>query len=76
MKLPVPGDIYQHWKGQSYEVLLIGKLEENNEPAVIYRPVGQDNVWIREMKGWSDTIDVIEGEDIQRFKFVRNTKTA
>ena len=71
-KLPVPGDIYQHWKGQNYQVVLIGKTESDKEPAVIYVPVGQDNIWIRPMSEWSDIIDVIEGEAVPRFKFIRN----
>ena len=72
MKLPVPGDIYQHWKGQSYQVLLIAKSEKTNEPEVIYKPVGQDNAWTRPMKEWNDVIDSIEGEEVNRFKFIRN----
>jgi len=72
MRLPVPGDIYQHWKGLNYQVVLIGKSEKTTEAEVIYMPVGQDNVWIRPMKEWNDIIDSIEGEQVYRFKFIRN----
>lgn len=71
-KLPVPGDIYQHWKGRNYEVILVGKLEQTSEMCVIYKAIGKEDVWIRPQKEWSDKIDKIEGEPIERFKFVRN----
>ena len=71
-KRPIPGDIYQHWKGKNYQVILITKDEKTLEQRVVYCPVGQDNSWSREYKEWNDIVDVIEGEKVPRFKFIRN----
>ena len=73
-KLPVPGDIYQHWKGKNYQVILITKDEKTCEDRVVYCPVGQDNAWSRELNEWNDIIDTIEGDPVHRFKFIRNIK--
>lgn len=68
----VVGAIYQHYKGQRYRVIAIGKHSETLEDVVLYEvlyenPMGR--FWCRPVKMWSEMIEW-EGAHVPRFKFL------
>ena len=84
MQKILPG-IYQHYKGNLYEVIGVGHHSETLEELVVYRALydspefGPNALWVRPAEMFSEEIDVYpeeggEGKKVPRFKFVRNTE--
>lgn len=69
--IPKQGDIYRHYKGNFYEVLLIAKHTETEEDMVIYRSTGPNKStwWARPLSMWNETI-MYDGKTVPRFKKV------
>lgn len=62
-----PG-LYQHFKGNYYEVLYIARHSETVEPMVVYRALyGDRGVWTRPANMWNETVER-EGQTVQRFR--------
>ena len=62
-----PG-IYQHFKGNKYEVLGVGThTERSNERLVIYRDTSTGEIWARPTDKFLETVDV-DGETKPRFE--------
>ena len=62
-----PG-LYQHFKGNYYEVLYIARHSETVEPMVVYRALyGDRGVWTRPANMWNETVER-EGRVVQRFR--------
>ena len=36
-KYPMPGEIYEHYKGGTYEIMSLAKHSETNEIMVVYK---------------------------------------
>lgn len=52
-----PG-IYQHFKGNRYELLALATHSETMEPMVVYRALyGQRGLWVRPAAMWSQFVD-------------------
>jgi len=52
-----PG-IYEHFKGQRYEVLAVGKHSETEEPLVFYRKLYDDySFWARPLAMFEERVD-------------------
>ncbi|HUD02110.1 MAG TPA: DUF1653 domain-containing protein [Rhabdochlamydiaceae bacterium] len=63
----LPLGIYQHYKGNRYEVLGVGRHSETHEEMVIYRGLyGAHDFWIRPLSLFIDTVNW-EGKTIPRF---------
>jgi len=61
---------YQHFKGNFYQVLHIGKHSETEELHVVYQPeYGDKDIWIRPLSMFDETIER-DGKVIKRFKLV------
>jgi len=61
---------YQHYKGQHYQVLGVGKHSETREPLVFYRALyGDFGLWARPLTMFCECLE-IEGETIPRFRFM------
>jgi len=62
---------YQHYKGNLYDVLGIGRHTEADDYFVVYAPVeakeGTPEIWIRPYDMFMETVEV-DGEVIPRFK--------
>ncbi len=68
MKIP-PHSIFRHFKGTLYEVLIIAKDTETEEPVVIYQDVQKRGIiWARPASMWFD--EVLEG--VKRFERVND----
>lgn len=62
-----PG-LYQHFKGNYYEVLYIARHSETVEPMVVYRALyGDRGVWTRPADMWNETVER-DGQTYQRFR--------
>ena len=52
-----PG-IYQHFKGNRYEVIGIAHHSETMEPMVVYRALyGDHSLWVRPAAMWTEHVD-------------------
>lgn len=65
----IPG-IYQHYKGQRYEVHGVARHSETFEPLVVYRPLyGEGALWVRPYAMFTGTVTV-QGREQARFSLV------
>lgn len=61
--------MYQHFKGGLYEVIAIARHSEGLEDMVVYINKTDDQVWVRPLSMWKETIER-EGTKFIRFKKV------
>lgn len=67
--MSVEAGIYQHFKGQRYEVLAVGRHSETEEPLVFYRKLYDDySFWARPLTMFDE---VIERGDYKGPRFAR-----
>ena len=65
-----PRGIYQHYKGQQYEVLGCAHHSETEELLVVYRALyGDYGLWVRPFTMFSGSV-VVDGEPLPRFRFL------
>ena len=72
IKNNIKNGIYQHYKGNKYEVIGIAKHSETLEDLVVYRAVYDNKVsqlWVRPLKMFAETIEN-DGKEIERFKYI------
>jgi hypothetical protein len=73
MEQAIEPGIYEHYKGNRYEVTGVARHTETGEDYVVYTPLyehpGQPNIWIRPLAMFMQTVEV-KGEIISRFKKV------
>jgi cyclomaltodextrinase len=61
---------YEHYKGNRYEVLGVGRHTETLEELVIYRSLyGTNDLWLRPLTFFLETVDW-EGKVLPRFKLI------
>ena len=66
--------VYQHYKGNSYEVLEVARHSETEELYVVYQQLyGTNGVWIRPYSMFVETVTV-NGKTMQRFKYQSSSK--
>lgn len=66
----LPLGIYEHYKGNRYEVLGVGRHSETHEEMVIYRALyGSNDFWIRPLSLFVDTVSW-EGKTLPRFRLL------
>lgn len=64
----LPRAIYEHYKGNRYQVLAVGRNSETLEEVVIYQDLSDDEkVWVRPLAMFLETI-VLNGEEVPRFR--------
>jgi len=64
---PVPGSIYQHYKGNLYKVICVATHSETLEKLVVYRCLyGEHGFWVRPMGMFLETV-VVDGCEVARF---------
>jgi hypothetical protein len=73
--LPKPGNLFKHYRGSTYRVIGIGKLESTEEDMVVYQEIfrgletGEGKIWIRPVHEFTGEVEYKE-KPIPRFKFV------
>ncbi len=66
----VKSGIYEHYKGNKYELLAIANHSETLEKMVVYKALyGKGEVWVRPLSMWNELVEV-NGEQVPRFKLV------
>lgn len=64
-----PG-IYQHFKGNRYELIALASHSETLEPMVVYRALyGERGLWVRPAAMWTELIDR-DGYHGPRFQYI------
>lgn len=59
---------YRHYKGPEYQVLLVARHSETEEPLVVYQALyGEYGHWARPLSMFVEQVTV-EGKNIQRFE--------
>lgn len=63
--------IYEHYKGNRYELLGIAHHSETLEKMVVYKALyGENELWVRPASMWNETVE-INGQTVARFKFIQ-----
>ena len=64
--------LYQHFKGNFYQVLHIAKHSETEELLVVYQPeYGDRDIWVRPLNMFDETIER-DGKTLKRFSKVED----
>lgn len=62
---------YQHYKGNSYEVIGVAKHSETLEDLVVYKALyGEGQIWVRPVKMFLEEVKV-DGKKVPRFKLIK-----
>ena len=65
--------IYKHFKGGEYEVIGCAKDSETQEDFVVYKHLGEDDLWIRSKKMFLEEVDKPEiNYKGPRFVYIRD----
>jgi hypothetical protein len=65
--------IYQHYKGNKYQVLGVAIHSETLEELVIYKVLyGEGLTWVRPLKMFLENVE-IEGNEVPRFTFLQSS---
>ncbi len=69
-KMEVKLGVYQHYKGNYYQVVSFARHSETLEELIVYQELyGNYGMWVRPQDMFLENI-FIEGKEIARFKFV------
>ena len=67
----IPQGIYQHYKGNLYQVLHTAQHSETEESLVVYRCLyGEYGVWVRPLSMFAETV-THDGKQVPRFKLIK-----
>lgn len=65
---------YQHYKGNTYEVIGVATHSETLEKLVVYRAqYGDKSLWVRPLEMFIENVEV-DGIQVPRFKYVDENK--
>ncbi|MBJ8417774.1 DUF1653 domain-containing protein [Acinetobacter courvalinii] len=66
--------IYQHYKGQLYQVFHIARHSETEEQLVVYQCLyGDYSMWVRPLAMFTETVELADGQIQARFKLIQAT---
>ncbi|MCH7333102.1 DUF1653 domain-containing protein [Acinetobacter modestus] len=66
--------IYQHYKGQIYQVFNVARHSESEEQLVVYQCLyGDYSMWVRPLSMFVETVELEDGQVIPRFKLIQAT---
>ena len=67
--------IYQHYKGQLYQVFILSSHSETQEKLVVYQCLyGDYSMWVRPLSMFVETVKNAENIEIPRFKLIQETE--
>lgn len=63
--------IYEHYKGNKYELLYIAKHSETLEQMVVYKSLyGEGEIWVRPLSMWNEQVEA-DGKLVPRFRLIK-----
>jgi hypothetical protein len=66
--------IYQHYKGNLYQVFSVATHSETQEKLVVYQCLyGDYSLWVRPLTMFTETITTSDDREIERFKLIQET---
>ena len=69
-RIPKTGDIYRHFKGNLYEIIIIARDSETLEEKVVYKAVNGDDAYVRTLSMFLSPVDHTKYPDVkQEFRF-------
>ena len=74
-RIPKKGEIYRHFKGNLYEILIIARDSETLEEKVVYKEVDGDAAYVRPLPMFVSYVDKEKYPDVKqefRFELVKN----
>ena len=64
--------LYEHYKGNKYQVIAVAHDSDTLEEMVVYRALyGDNNLWVKKIDIWLKP-EVINGQEIPRFKYLKS----
>jgi hypothetical protein len=70
--MTVKAGVYEHYKGNKYQVIEVATHSETEEKLVVYRPMyGDMALWVRPLAMFVESVE-IDGKAMPRFKFLQN----
>ena len=64
-----PGQVWKHYKGNDYKIVVLGKHSETEEEMVVYEQLHSGRIYIRPMNLFFNDVEW-EGKTVPRFTFV------
>ena len=69
---PSQEGIYQHYKGQLYQVLHVATHSETEEKLVVYQCLyGDYSIWVRPLAMFTETVMLEDDREVERFKLIQ-----
>lgn len=73
-RIPKKGEIYRHFKGNLYEIIIIARDSETLEEKVVYKELNGDSAYVRSLPMFVSLVDKEKYPDVkQEFRFERVT---
>lgn len=70
-----PG-VYQHYKGNRYQVLFVARHSETEEQLVVYQALyAERGHWVRPLSMFTETV-IIDGREVPRFALLPSDNSA
>lgn len=70
--MAIQAGIYQHYKGELYQVFRVVRHSETEEELVYYQCLyGDYSFWVRPLTMFSESVTNAAGETVPRFKLIR-----
>ncbi len=67
--------IYQHYKGQLYQVLHVATHSETQEKLVVYQCLyGDYSIWVRPLEMFKERITLDDDREQERFKLIQEVQ--
>ena len=67
--------IYQHYKGQLYQVFNVATHSETQEKFVVYQCLyGDYSMWVRPLSMFIETVKNTENSEVPCFKLIQDTE--
>lgn len=62
--------IYEHYKGNRYELIGTANHSETLEKMVVYKALyGEGDIWVRPLYMWDEEVEVM-GKRVPRFRYI------
>ncbi len=62
--------IYEHYKGNRYELIGTANHSETLEKMVVYKALyGEGDIWVRPLYMWNEEVEVM-GKRVPRFRYI------